>query len=240
MRIRVAKFHQDYARSGSRCESLARGAPWYLAALASFSLLIASPFSGSAASSRLLRSLPPPADAGSDLHHGWSVAIDGNMAVIGAPWDSTNPPNAGAVRIYDVQSGIVLHTLVNPDPEPYEEFGTAVAISRSRVAVGAPRDNSGALAAGSAYLYDVSSNPPALLLTLRNPAPGMNDSFGQCVAISGDWLVVGAPYHNEGFHYGGTVFVYNLAETAPVISAIKLSNPGSYSGEEFGMSVGVW
>src|SRR4051812_39720214 len=117
MRIRVAKFHQDCARSGSRCGSLARAAPRCLAALASFSLLIMCPFSGSAASSRLLRSLAPPADAGAGLNHGWSVAIDGNMAVIGARFDSTDPPRAGAVRIYDVQSGMVLHTLANPDPE---------------------------------------------------------------------------------------------------------------------------
>src|SRR5207342_2133632 len=96
---------------------------------------------------------------------------------------------AGTVYIFDVGSGtptVPVATLKNPTPAVNDTFGAAVAISGTRVVVGAYKDDTGATDAGSAYVYDLSSGTPTVpVATLNNPSPAANDWFGISVAISG-------------------------------------------------------
>ena len=63
-------------------------------------------------------------------------------------------------------------TLNNPGPAEGDQFGESVAISGTRVVVGAIRDDTGATDAGSAYVYDLSSGTPTVpVATLNNPGP---------------------------------------------------------------------
>src|SRR5262245_56702629 len=72
--------------------------------------------------------------------------------------------------------GALLHTFHNPTPAAGDFFGTAVAVSGGRVLVGAPNNDTGALNAGSAYLYDAVTGQ--LLHTFHNPTPAAYDDFG--------------------------------------------------------------
>src|SRR3954468_22884157 len=60
-------------------------------------------------------------------HFGYSVAIDGNIAVVGVPYDDLGATDAGVVKVYDARSGRLLHTITNPAPEFSDLFGSAVA-----------------------------------------------------------------------------------------------------------------
>ena len=53
-------------------------------------------------------------------------------------------------------------TLNNPGPAAGDQFGKSVAISGTRVVVGAYADDTGATDAGSAYVYDLSSGTPTV------------------------------------------------------------------------------
>src|SRR5262249_45555913 len=150
----------------------------------------------------LLHTLPNPTPAALD-HFGQSVAVSGNLVVVGAPFDNTGAPGTGAVYLFDAASGSLLDTFTNPTPEAFDEFGRSVAVSGNLVVVGAPFDNTGAQGAGAVYLFDANSR--TLLHTFANPTPEAFDEFGLSVAVSGNLVVVGAPFDNTGAQDAGAV-----------------------------------
>src|SRR5206468_1027509 len=131
--------------------------------------------------------------AQSGAQQGWSVAVDGNIAVVGAPFDDRGGSDSGVVKVYSATNGALLLTLANPSPASGDSFGYAVAISGTRVVVGAPYDDTGAGDAGSAYVFDLAGATPAVpVATLNNPNPALGELFGRTVAIDGIRVVVGA------------------------------------------------
>ena len=78
---------------------------------------------------------------------GYSVAIDGDPVVVGAPQDDVGAYTAGVAKVYDANTGTLLHTLTNPSPAASEHFGIAVAVSGSHIVVGADGDRAGTIGA---------------------------------------------------------------------------------------------
>ena len=100
-------------------------------------------------------------------------------------------------------------TLNNPSGTGYEHFGYRVAISGTRAVAGAPWDSTGAVSAGSAYVFDLSSHVPAApVATFRNPNPGANDQFGTAVAINGTIVSIGAPFADSPQSGKGAAYVF--------------------------------
>src|SRR5439155_508584 len=149
----------------------------------------------------LLHVIPNPSPAFYD-YFGYSVAISGTRVVVGAYHDETGANDAGSAYVYDLSSEtptLPVMTLSNPSPAAYDYFGYSVAISGMRVVVGVYYDETGAIDAGIAYVYDLGSTTPTVpLATLNNPAPAASDYFGYSVAISGTRVVVGALYDDTG------------------------------------------
>jgi hypothetical protein len=131
-------------------------------------------------------------------------------------------------------------TLNNPSPTASDFFGTSVAISGTRVVVGASEDDTGATNAGSAYVYDLTSSTPTVALTtLNNPSPAANDNFGSSVAISGRLAVVGAFRNDAGAADAGRAYLFDLSRGAPTMPLATLNNPGPAADEYFGYSVAI-
>jgi hypothetical protein len=182
----------------------------------------------SATPSNPVFTLNNPTPATGDLF-GSSVAISGNWAVVGAGSDDTGVSNAGSAYIYDLASAtpaVPKYTLNNPTPASGDGFGGHVAISGSRVVVGASSDNTGATDAGSAYVYELSGSTPTIpKYTLNNPNPDAGDGFGSAVAISGSRVVVGANQDDVGATNAGSVYVYDLDHGTPTVPIAELNNP---------------
>jgi hypothetical protein len=127
---------------------------------------------------------------------GSSVAISGSRAVVGAYWDAAGANYSGSVYVYHLDGpspSIPFLTLTNPSPAVNDNFGGSVAISGTRIVIGAAPDDAGAIDAGSAYVYDVASSTPAVPVTVLTRAnAGDYDYFGGAVAIENDTIVVGA------------------------------------------------
>lgn len=176
---------------------------------------------------------PHPALQSSALQ-GASVALDGNFAVVGAPADDVGDENSGVVKIYHAVSGALLHTLVNPSPGIHDGFGQAVAISETRVVVGASHDSSTGEENGRAYIYDLSSaTPTAPVFTLDSPpAPSDNHKFGSSVAISGTTVLVGA-------QQAEMAYVYDLTGANPEVPILELNDATPEISDNFGASVAV-
>jgi drug/metabolite transporter superfamily protein YnfA len=191
----------------------------------------------------LLHSLfDPGTNAQADARQGYSVAVDGNIAVVGVPYAYVGWPSSGVVKVYDATTGALLHTVVNPTPNNYDTFGFAVAISGPLMVAGAPGVPSVASDVGRAYVYDLSSDSPtAPIATLTNSYAVGGDRFGAAVAISGRRVVVGVPYANIGVSAGdaGRAFVYDLSSAAPALPVATLTSPTPEPSGYFGNSVGI-
>jgi hypothetical protein len=190
----------------------------------------------------LLHSIPAPPGGGGQTGalHGSSVAIDGGYTVIGAPNDDVGGTDSGVVSVFDSATGTLLFVLLNPAPAASDFFGNSVAISGTRVVVGACQDDTGATNTGSAYVYDLSSATPKVpVVILNNPGPAAGDQFGWSVAITGTRLVVGAHQDDTGATNSGIAYVYELSSGTPTIPVTTLNNPAPTANDQFGYSMAI-
>jgi hypothetical protein len=145
-------------------------------------------------SGALLHSLKSPSPSAKD-GFGYSLAVYGTTVVVGAPFAEAGANWAGLAHIYDGRTGTLLRTLQSPSPTADALFGDSVSIFGKKVLVGSPYANSRVKQAGAAYLFDAVSG--RLLATLEQPIPVALGAFGRSVAVSGNRVVVGAPYENK-------------------------------------------
>jgi FG-GAP repeat len=129
---------------------------------------------------------------GATTDFGYSVAIDGNTAAVGAIGDSQG--NGDAVYVF-VQSGgtwTLQQALTPANPATGDEFGYAVALSGDTLLVGAPfRGNFN----GAVDVFTRSGSTWTQVTELTEPSPTnpSGDCFGCALALRGSAAFVGAP-----------------------------------------------
>jgi hypothetical protein len=140
-------------------------------------------------------------DAAANDQFGYSVAVDGNTAVVGA-WvnDQTAGADAGAVYVF-LRNGASWAQqgapIVPADVAENDTFGKSVAISGDTLVVGSPFATTAAGGmSGAAYVYVRNAGVWSLQQKLFDDDAGIgdgNDRFGFAVSVLGDTLIVGAP-----------------------------------------------
>jgi hypothetical protein len=117
----------------------------------------------------------------------------GPRLLVGAPFEEVDGAgSAGAAYVFDPASGEAELTILNPDPEPGDEFGFALSALERNILVGAPGDDiDGAADAGSIHVFD--GRDGAELLRRANPAPAEEDRFGHAASACGRDPLVAAP-----------------------------------------------
>jgi len=192
-------------------------------------------------------------------YFGISVAISGDYAIVGAyAEDDADGSASGKAYIFDVTTGALLYTLDNPTAygtSAGDRFGGAVAISGNYAIVGAEMEDDAVafenddgdeefivgFGSGKAYIFDVTTG--ALVHTLDNPNAHSNsddDYFGNSVAISGDYAIVGAYAESDnGGDYSGKAYIFDVT-TGALVHTLDNPNPdGSSLGDEFGRFVAI-
>jgi hypothetical protein len=127
---------------------------------------------------------------------GLSIAVSGDTAIVGAPWDDTGSnPDQGSAYVF-VRSGTAWSQqakLVAGDGNTGDISGFSVTISGDTAVVGAFQDDVGANQdQGSVYVFtrsDTTWVQQQQLVASDGVADGL---FGLSVALSGDTLMVGA------------------------------------------------
>ena len=180
-------------------------------------------------------------------YFGYSVAISGSYAIVGAYAEDAGiiEPSSGAAYLFSTSSGGLNYTLLNPSPHGSsnnDNFGLDVAISESYAIVGAYlEDDAGGIDSGKAYIFSTSTG--ALLYTLDNPNPygtSESDGFGNSVSISESYAIVGAYQEDDaGGLSSGKAYIYS---TSTGTLLYTLDNPNAYStsaSDYFGKSVAI-
>ena len=141
-------------------------------------------------------------DAGAGDNFGFSVAIDGNTAVVGAKNENTNGGSAGAAYVFNVASGLEIHKLLGSDTTTGDLFGGAVDISGNRVVVGAESQDILAGNGGAIYVFDAIAGGSQLYKKAGSVSGG---GLGSVVSINNDYVAAGSKTEKA-------VYVYNTTD----------------------------
>ena len=196
---------------------------------------------------------------------GFSVAVVGDIAVVGMPDDDESSGDSGAAFVFSRVDGVWTqkYKLKTNDAVEDDGFGTSVAFDGSTIVVGAPFDD---VKKGATYLFvepdDGWDNPSGtgtvdLTETAKLTAPNAAaaDEFGNSVAVDGDTVVVGAYGRDVST---GVAYVFtkpgtdansdgsidwkdwaSLSADGKAALTANLTIDGAASGDEFGNSVAI-
>jgi len=192
-----------------------------------------------------------PSDRAAGDGFGGDVAIDGNYAVVSAPYDDKNASgtgstlNRGSAYIFErnISTGVWSQTTkLSGEAFANDNFGISVAIYGKTVAIGTPYngydasgggthiDNSGAV-----YIYNLNSGSWTFTQKLVAPIRYLHGYFGRDVSISGSYLIAGCNHNN--LNDGGGYIFELCTPTWTLIEEIFSSD--LVSGDDFGGAVDI-
>lgn len=171
----------------------------------------------------LLTTFTNPVPATGD-NFGTAIAAVGNDRILISAIDYGAAKGTGGAAYLFNTNGTLLTTFTNPTPASGDYFGWSVAaVGSTRVLIGAYQDGAGAFRSGAAYVFTTNG---ALLTTITNPTPALNDYFGLSVAaVGGDRVIIGGNADDTGATDSGTAYLFALSY--PPLSITR--NTGSVS-----------
>lgn len=170
---------------------------------------------------------------------GVAVDIEGDTAVVGAPWEHAVD---GAAYVFERVAGVWTQVARLANPNDYinqqELFGSSVAIEGTTVVVGTSSDDNFAGDGGAAYVFEkpaggwADTNLAVAELVSSDITAG--DFFGWDVAFENGVIVVGATEADGAGFYAGAVYVFvepsggwtDMTETAKLTCAETDGNLG--------------
>ncbi len=218
-----------------------------------------------------------PHNADEDDYFGYALAMAGDLLVVGAfgedggspgvnGRDDNTLPTSGAAYVFRLTDGKwEQEAYLKPNvPGSGAEFGRALATDGKRIVVGEwhdknsargvdpPTHDEDAIYSGAAYVFEQRGGDWTQVAYLKASNADIGDSFGYSVAVSGDWVVVGAPEeqslsggaapdsrNNQGFAPGAAyAFSYDADNDRWFEAAyLKAASPDEF--DRFGYSVAV-
>jgi len=112
-----------------------------------------------------------PTDGTPGNRFGYSVAISGSYIAVGSPRMNDGGVRSGEVRVYERNTGGannwgLLRTLNAADASGGDDFGFSVAFSGDQILVGARREDTGGLNAGSLFVDDLRTDVGRVTVTI--------------------------------------------------------------------------
>ena len=179
-------------------------------------------------------------DGGASDEFGISVAIRGDVALIGATGDDDYGSDSGAVYVFSYNGNEWNQTtkVGAKDLGSLDEFGISIALSDNYAVVGSYLDDEIANNCGAAYVYRTDTwSEVAKLLPLDSDA-GSNDHYGMAVSIYDDVIVVGSRWYDGNGSNSGAAYVYRGSGNSWK-EEVRLEADDAASSDHYGWSVAV-
>ena len=170
-------------------------------------------------------------DGASNDWFGYSVALDGEYALIGSPFDDDNGLSSGSAYLFDVNSGELLQKFLDPDGITGGWFGSSVALDGDYALISAPTNSWGG-SSGSAYLFDVNSGE-----LLQKFLSAGRERFGWSIALDGNYVLIGSYLDDDNrIIHSGSAYLFD-AISGNLLQ--KFLAPDRAVGDQFGYSVAL-
>ena len=182
---------------------------------------------------------------------GSAVALDGDVAVIGAPRVDDGGEDSGAAYVFgfDGSAWVEEAKLVASDAQPQDGFGNAIAVRGGVIVIGAFLDDDDGTDSGSAYVFvrDGTAWTERAKLTASDGAAGRH--FGASVSVDAETVAVGAEFAPNSSIYvfgpdgGGWVEQAKLTVADGIGFAVSVSGDilaaGAYLDDEVAEDAGA-
>jgi hypothetical protein len=170
---------------------------------------------------------------------GTSVAIEGDLAVIGCPIGTGNGWASGMVIVYRLVNNVWQREaeLIAKDGAVGDMMGVSVDVSEGRIIAGAWFNNHAGTNSGAAYIFEQVNGLWVQTTKLIAKDAYTQDSFGRRVAIEGDVCVVTAPLDDDNGASSGSAYVYQFDNTWFQLQ--KLTAKGGTGGDQFGLGLAM-
>jgi hypothetical protein len=179
-------------------------------------------------------------DAQSADQFGFSVAVSGDVVVIGANLDDDRGNASGGAYVFrhNGTNWSQQQKLLSTTGAAYDKFGTSVAASGEFVLVGSPSDDDNGVNFGSAYLFRFNGSTWAYEAEFHGSDSASNDNFGTSVALSADRVVIGAFQNDPYWVDAGAAYVFRKNGSVWT-QETKLVDAAGYAYDYFGHAVAV-
>ncbi len=174
---------------------------------------------------------------------GASVAVHGDVIVVGAPEDDPLEFASGSAYVFEREPNdawVETAKLVPGDHGFLDQFGSSVAVARDTILVGALRAPDGDVSPGAVYAFDRDGVGGWVEVQKLTPPGGQNSYFfGVSVAVDHDLAVVGAENADTRSQNTGAAYVYQREPDGVWIQLAELVADNSRYQDEFGRSVAI-
>ena len=188
-------------------------------------------------------------DAGGLDNFGYSVAISGDIVVVGALYgDDVSADTGGAYVFYRDQGGPdtwgEVTKLTASDSEFEDWFGFSVAIDGDSILVGAQWADGAETNSGAAYIFERDTGGldnwgEVVILTASDTSEDAH--FGHAVAISGETVIVGATGDSGAGLKSGAAYIFSRDHGGPGVwgEVTKLTADDAATEALFGVSAAI-
>jgi len=167
---------------------------------------------------------------------GHSVAVSGDFAIIGAPYDNHDPQYTGSAYVFKREGSAWTEQLRLFDSTS-SQFGFSVAISGDFAITSALSDYSIQGRPAVHIYHRVDENWIREAKVTPFDVTG-NDGFGVSTSVSGDYAIVGAPFDSDLGPSSGSAYVFKR-EGASWVQQAKLTASDGSAYDDFGVSVSL-
>ena len=187
--------------------------------------------------------LSPPTVVGIGLT-GSSVALEGNVVLLGSPWDDdpAGCVHTGSVVVFERDphgSWVETQEIHSSEDLCGGTLGDALALDGNRALVGCLGDDAFGSYSGSAYIFQRdSSGIWHQAAKLVAPDANEHDFFGGG-ALSRDWALVRSAKYYES-HEPGKAYLYHRQPHGDWPLAAEIGASGDIASESFGGVVAMW
>lgn len=177
-----------------------------------------------------------PNDSAADDLFGISIALDGDLALIGAPGDATPlPVKDGSFYIYERGAGTwtQMDRVIAPLNSTIA-LGASVTLDGTTAYVGAVLDGSSQFdRPGAVYIYEYAAGELTQIDKVTASDGATLDLFGASIRVLDDTLLVGAPGASAG-----SVYTYSFV-TDEWVQGDKITAPDPATYTSFGASMAL-
>lgn len=172
-------------------------------------------------------------DAKPFSYFGQSVAIEGDLIVVGADraYQLGVPATEfGAVYVFHrspAGTWSQVDRLQALDAGDTDNFGESVSISNGRILVGARNNDELGNDAGAAYLFEPAGQAWLQVQKLTGSETALHDLMGRAVAISGDSIFVGSPNDDDQGTNSGSAYTFDAEPLSGTPATLSLSTGGT-------------
>lgn len=179
-----------------------------------------------------------PSDGQSGDAFGWSVALSGDYALVGAPADDDQGFESGTAFVFQRvgNSWIEIDKLTASSVDDFDGFGTSVAIDNGIAFVGAPSADGVTTNSGAVFFFLQSGQTFNEFQVLVASDGDGGDEFGKAVDMHWGMAVIGAPRDDSPGVDSGSAYVFTQGAISYFQTA-KLTASDGVGFEEFGGAV---